>query len=160
MPVRPPYKKPQIWGGGRLTVPRPACRVIPAAHHRGTICNWKWNASAGSAVCLHVGYHRGAVRADSQLSFGPGDGPVAIDSLVCPSGVPDITVERCSVPPPSPDHFCTHADDAAVICRMNRLGAVGELALRLTLQGTEGAISTATLSRGQVEVQRIGESEW
>lgn len=87
---------------------------IQIAGQWGTICGaYSWKQSVATKVCqmLGINYPHGALAVSSY--FGPGTGPVWLDSLSCTGGETDLL--DCSTDQALPTG-CSHHFDAGVIC--------------------------------------------
>ncbi|XP_037394052.1 deleted in malignant brain tumors 1 protein-like [Pygocentrus nattereri] len=78
----------------------------------GTVCDYNWNISDAAVVCRELGCGE-AVDALSTAHFGPGSGPIWMDDVDCSGS--ESTLMNCTFPEWG-DSYCSHDDDAGVIC--------------------------------------------
>lgn len=76
----------------------------------GTVCDDGWDVADGDVVCrqLRCGW---AVRVLNNSAFGRGTGPILRDDVGCKGH--EQHLGDC---PATPDHDCSHKEDAGVVC--------------------------------------------
>nr|CAB3263473.1 lysyl oxidase homolog 3 [Phallusia mammillata] len=83
----------------------------------GTICDDDWNIDSASVVCRMVGYD-GALEYVHSGKFGPGEGNIWMDSVLC-TGEED-NISDCPFNGWG-EHDCSHHEDAGVRCNSRRI---------------------------------------
>lgn len=79
----------------------------------GTVCDDFWDIDDAHVVCRQLGYGS-AVSAHSSAEFGQGSGPIWLDDVQCSGG--ETNLARCRHAGVSENHFCSHFEDAGVVC--------------------------------------------
>lgn len=78
----------------------------------GTICDDSWDMNDAIVVCRQLGY-RMAIRKSSSAEFGPGEGPIWLDNVLCSGNEQNLA--QC-YHNGWEDHNCVHSEDAGVVC--------------------------------------------
>ena len=78
----------------------------------GTICDDSWDMNDAIVVCRQLGY-RLAIRKSSRAEFGPGEGRIWLDNVLCSGN--EQTLAQCSHNGWG-EHNCVHSEDAGVVC--------------------------------------------
>lgn len=79
----------------------------------GTVCDDVWTTNHAKVVCRQLGLPTANAVAYNEAHFGPGTGPIFMDSVHC-AGTEDLLVQ-CAFPGLS-IHDCSHSEDAGVSC--------------------------------------------
>ena len=81
----------------------------------GTVCDNSWDARDAKVVCHQLGFN-GTGALYPRFFFGPGNGPIYLDGANCTGS--EERLMNCSRPYPIGEHdyFCSHGDDASVLC--------------------------------------------
>ncbi|KAI4905569.1 hypothetical protein NFI96_026711, partial [Prochilodus magdalenae] len=85
----------------------------------GTVCGDNWDMRDAAVVCRELGCGE-AVDALSDAHFGPGSGPIWLNSLGCSGS--ESTLKSCRSAGWG-EHNCNHSKDAGVVCSGVRLVA-------------------------------------
>ncbi|KAK6169774.1 hypothetical protein SNE40_020763 [Patella caerulea] len=80
----------------------------------GTVCDSKWGVIDAEVVCNGRGFSRVGAEAKMAGFFGPGTGPIWLSDVVCEGS--EGSISECTHSGWR-NHNCTHANDAAVICK-------------------------------------------
>ncbi|KAG9262767.1 deleted in malignant brain tumors 1 protein-like, partial [Astyanax mexicanus] len=78
----------------------------------GTVCDDLWDINDGDVVCRQMGCGQ-AVSAPQSSSFGPGNGKIYLDDVVCAGSERSLT--KCSHRGLGVNN-CAHSKDAGVVC--------------------------------------------
>ena len=78
----------------------------------GTICDDSWDMNDAIVVCRQLNYSF-AIRKSSRAEFGPGEGPIWLDNVLCNGS--EQTLVECFHNGWN-DHNCVHSEDAGVVC--------------------------------------------
>ncbi|XP_048012185.1 scavenger receptor cysteine-rich type 1 protein M130-like [Megalobrama amblycephala] len=99
----------------RLVGGNSRCAGTVEIHHRGqwgTVCHDFWDLADAAVVCRELDCGE-PVDALSGAHFGPGSGPIWVNTILCAGS--ESTVKNCGSSGWS-IHVCTHSLDAGVIC--------------------------------------------
>ena len=92
----------------------------------GTVCDDLWDLRDARVVCRQLGFPH-AVRSTRLASFGPGTGPIHLDSVTCTGN--ESRLEEC-LHNGIGVHNCYHYEDAGVVCSC-KMHNTGKNILRL-----------------------------
>ena len=76
----------------------------------GTVCSSGWDLQDATVVCRQLGYGGAAA---AVAAYGGGSGPIWYDYVHCRGSEASLT--QCALLGPGV-HYCTHWQDAGVIC--------------------------------------------
>ena len=79
----------------------------------GTVCDDLWDSYDAQVICRELGFEGG--EALGMAYYGQGAGPIWLDSVECVGD--EASLFDCQHQPWG-DHDCSHAEDAAIRCRM------------------------------------------
>lgn len=79
----------------------------------GTICDNFWGNAEATVVCNQLSLGSTDAVGVSGARFGPGTGPILLDSFFCRGT--EVVLTNCFHRPPD-NTACTHGQDASVIC--------------------------------------------
>ncbi|KAL5509568.1 hypothetical protein EMCRGX_G004959 [Ephydatia muelleri] len=114
---------------------------VQLAGQWGTICDDYWNINNARVVCRQLGFNN-AVAAVSFAAFGPGTGPIWMDTVICTGN--ESSIDQCIFPGWGLND-CSHYEDAGVICSNRTVGNPVRL------------VGGSTALEGRVEIQYNGQ---
>ena len=81
----------------------------------GTVCDGSWDIEDAHVLCNALG-HTNASEAKSGAFFGQGTGPIGFGEIDCDGTEADLLQCPCPLCHQWETSFCTHYNDAGVIC--------------------------------------------
>ena len=82
----------------------------------GTVCDDNFDSEEGSVICKMLGFP-GGVRIHKEAVFGPGEGPIWINNILCNGN--ETRIDQCPSPAWGPNYQCKHSEDAGLECLLN-----------------------------------------
>ncbi|XP_068085129.1 uncharacterized protein [Anabrus simplex] len=86
----------------------------------GTVCDDDFGHQTAKVICQQLGYG-GPAEAKKNASFGPGEGQIWLDQVICRGN--ESSIEDC-LHSPWGSHNCNHDEDASVICSHEESGRI------------------------------------
>ena len=80
----------------------------------GTICDDNFGQEEGVVACKMLGFENSQAIIHSEAAFGPGSGPIWIDSIKCRGT--ESHLKDCSSTEWRPSYRCRHSEDVSIEC--------------------------------------------